>query len=125
MRSVTDQISDDIKCYKVEPRQRVNLGVIEAALAGCTRDTIPLAHQILEIGMNVLLELANTLRGECVGDHLAFSAMFGAIPRIEEASLDVDKGIVVLASLVVSGSFQSSAHSIAGPGTYAFMKPFP
>jgi len=47
--------------------------------------------------VDVLFELANGLCGERVRDSLALARMLGAIPRVEEATLDRDEGVVVFA----------------------------
>jgi hypothetical protein len=47
--------------------------------------------------VDVLLELADGLGGEGVRDDLAFAGVFDAVARVEEAALDGDEGIVILA----------------------------
>lgn len=46
---------------------------------------------------HVLLKLADAFGAEGVRDSFSLAGMFGAIARVEEASLDGDKGIVVVA----------------------------
>ena len=45
--------------------------------------------------MDVLFELADGLGGEGVRNGLALARMLGAIPCVEEATLDGDEGVVV------------------------------
>ena len=44
---------------------------------------------------DVWFELGNALDAEGVGDSLAFACMLGSISRVEESSLNRDKGIVI------------------------------
>lgn len=53
--------------------------------------------QLLQVVCHVLLELADALRAENVRDSLAFAGMFGAIARVEEASLNGDEGVIIVA----------------------------
>ena len=54
-------------------------------------------YQLLQVACHILLELADALRAEGVGDSLPFTTVFGAISRVEETSLDGDEGIIVVA----------------------------
>lgn len=61
------------------------------------RPGVPLALQLLEIVVDVLLELADGFCGESVGDGLALAGVLGAVARVEEAAADGDEGVVVVA----------------------------
>ena len=54
-------------------------------------------HQHLQVVCDVLFELANALGAEGVGDSLSFPRVFGAVTRVEEASLNGDEGVIVVA----------------------------
>jgi hypothetical protein len=45
--------------------------------------------------VDVLLELAYGFCAEGVRDGLAFARVFGTVPRVEEAALDGDEGVVI------------------------------
>ena len=47
--------------------------------------------------MHVLLKLSDALCAECMGDGLALAGMLDSVASVEEATLDADKGVVVLA----------------------------
>ena len=47
--------------------------------------------------MHVLLELSDALCAECMGDGLALAGMLNSVASVEEAALDANKGVVVLA----------------------------
>nr|GFD58426.1 hypothetical protein [Tanacetum cinerariifolium] len=83
---------DDVKGDIVEPVQRIKLGVLPSACL--LIDPVPALRQQLEVVVNVLLKLADGLGTERVRDRLALAGMLGAISRVEEASLDGDKGVV-------------------------------
>ena len=53
--------------------------------------------QFLKIVGHVLLELGNGFDAESVRDSFAFPRVFGAITGIEEAAVDGNEGIVILA----------------------------
>jgi hypothetical protein len=57
----------------------------------------PFRHEHIEVGVDVLLELADGFGAEGVGDDFAFAGMFGAVARVEEAALDGHEGVVVFA----------------------------
>ena len=59
---------------------------------------IPLCGQLVEVVVDILLELADVLRAEGVRDGLALSRVLLAIAGVEEATLDGDEGIVVIAA---------------------------
>ena len=54
-------------------------------------------HEQLQVGCDILFELANALGAEGVGDGLSFTRVFGAVTGIEEASLNGDEGVIVVA----------------------------
>ena len=54
-------------------------------------------HQHLQVVCDVAFELANALGAEGVGDSLSFTGVFGAVTGVEEASLNGDEGVVVVA----------------------------
>ena len=54
-------------------------------------------HQHLQVVCDILFELANALGAEGVGDSLAFTRVFGAVTGVEEASLNGDEGVIVVA----------------------------
>ena len=47
--------------------------------------------------MHVLLKLSDALCAECMGDGLALAGMLNSVASVEEAALDANKGVVVLA----------------------------
>ena len=53
--------------------------------------------QRLQVVCHVLLELADALGAESVGDCLSFAGMLGAVAGVEEASLNRDECVVVVA----------------------------
>lgn len=71
--------------------------------------------------MDVLFELANALSTEGVRNGLAFSGVFGAVARVEEATLDGNKGIVVVARTVLAAAFADECHDC----TNDFRNPVP
>ena len=58
---------------------------------------VPLFHQLPQVGCHILLELADALGAEGVGDSFSFARVFGAVARVEQASLNGDEGIIVVA----------------------------
>ena len=54
-------------------------------------------HQHLQVVCDVLFELANTFGAEGVGNSLSFARVFGAVTGVEEASLNGDEGVIVVA----------------------------
>lgn len=54
-------------------------------------------YQLLQVACHILLELADALRAEGVGDRLPLSGVLSAVTRVEETSLDGDEGIIVVA----------------------------
>lgn len=56
-----------------------------------------MCHQLLQVAGHILLELADALRAKGVGDHFAFAGVFGAVACVEEASLNGDKCVVIVA----------------------------
>ena len=54
-------------------------------------------HKQLEVVCDILFELANALGAEGVGDSLSFTRVFGAVTGVEEASLNGDEGVIVVA----------------------------
>ena len=81
---------------------------------------IPLLVELLEITGYVLLELADALGAEGVRDSLPFTRVFGAIACVEEASLDRDEGVVVVAIRIDYG--QLSLISCRGLAQTAWAK---
>ena len=53
--------------------------------------------QLLQVACHILLELTDALRAEGMGDSLSFTRVFGAVTRGEDASLNGDKGVVIVA----------------------------
>ena len=58
----------------------------------------------MQVVGHVLFELTNTFLAERMRHCLAFACMLCSIPRIEEATLDGDEGIVVVAILITGVS---------------------
>ena len=54
-------------------------------------------HQHLQVFCDVLFKLANALGAEGMGDSLSFPRVFGAVTGVEEASLNGDEGVIVVA----------------------------
>lgn len=54
-------------------------------------------HQHLQVVCDVLFKLANALGAEGVGDRLSFARVFGAVTGVEEASLNGNEGVIVVA----------------------------
>ena len=54
-------------------------------------------HQHLQVVCDVLFELADALGAEGVGDSLSFTRVFGSVTGVEEASLNGDEGVIVVA----------------------------
>ena len=48
--------------------------------------------------MDILLELSHILGAEGVGHCLSLSCVLGSISGVEEAALDADEGVVVVAA---------------------------
>lgn len=90
--STERQIADYVEGKVIEPVQGIHLCVTARRLLG---HTVPLLHQHLQIGVHVLLELADRLGAEGVGNRLALAGVLGAVARVEEAALDRDECIVV------------------------------
>jgi hypothetical protein len=73
---------------------------VDAGVAGLgvllrLAEVVPLAHEHVEVAVDVLLELADGLHAEGVRDDLPFTGVFGAVARVEEPALDADEGVVV------------------------------
>lgn len=62
-----------------------------------------MSHQHLQIARDILLELANALGAEGVGDSLSFTGVFRAVTCVEEASLNGDEGVIVVAMVKCLG----------------------
>lgn len=92
-RCTKGQVANNVECDVVEPLESVEFGVL--ALAGLLVDLVPSLGQQLEVVVHVLLELANRLGAEGVGDGLALAGVFMSISGVEQAALDGNKGIVV------------------------------
>lgn len=60
----------------------------------------PLLKEELEVGMDVLLKLANRLGTEGVRYDLAFAGVFSSITSVEESSGNGYKGIIVLPVII-------------------------
>lgn len=56
-----------------------------------------MCDQLFEVVVHVLLELADGLGAEGVGHGLALAGVLRAVAGVEEAALDGDEGVVVLA----------------------------
>ena len=95
--SRTHQIPNDIKRQIVEPMQTVHVRPRLTCTRGRIRYPIPLLDQLLQIVRHVLLELADALYAKGMRDGLSLASVFGTITGIEEAALDGDEGIVVIA----------------------------
>ena len=54
-------------------------------------------YQLLQIACHILFELADTLGAEGVGDGLSFAGVFGSVTGVEDASLNGDEGVIVVA----------------------------
>jgi len=93
-RSTKSQISNNVESGIVEPIKTVYLGV---SAMGQVTQLVPLGAQHLEIVVHVLLELANGLGTECVGNGLALACVLNSIPCVEKSSLDRHESIVVVA----------------------------
>lgn len=82
------QVSDYVKGEVVEPVEGVDGGVFLAGARGGGGESIPLFDELLEVVMHILLELADGLGAEGVGDSLPLSSVFGAVPCVEEPALN-------------------------------------
>lgn len=89
------EITDHVKGQVVEPVQGVDGGVAGARVGLGVGDAVPLGAEQLEVGVDVLLELADRLGAEGVRDGLALARVLGAVARVEEAAADGDEGVVV------------------------------
>jgi hypothetical protein len=88
------QIPNDIEGQVIEPVQGVDAGIAGLGVLLGFTDVVPARHEHVEVGVDVLLELADGFRAEGVADDLAFAGVFGAVAGVEEASLDADEGVV-------------------------------
>lgn len=91
------EIPDDVEGEVVEPVQGVERGVASLGVLLGLGQLGPARQEHVEVGVDVLLELADGLRGEGVRDDLALAGVFDAVAGIEEAALDADEGVVVFA----------------------------
>lgn len=69
--------------------------------------------------MDILLELANGFGTERVGDHFALTCMRSSVAHVEEATLDRDECIVILATRVSEKDISIDRQA------YALRNPFP
>lgn len=90
------EVPDDVEGQVVEPLQAVDGGPAGAALGGRLAEAVPLPDQVRQVAADVLLELADAAGAEGVRDHLALARVLVPVPRVEEAALDGDEGVVVL-----------------------------
>lgn len=77
--------------------RRLRGGGQEALRTSAGGDAVPLLDKVGEVVVDVLLKLADALRGEGVADNLALPGVRGAVADVEEAAVDADKGVVELA----------------------------
>ena len=89
------EVADDVEGEVVEPVEGVDGGVARGGVFLGFGQVGPFRHEHVEVGVDVLLELADGLRGEGVRDDLPFAGVFGAVARVEETALDADEGVVV------------------------------
>ena len=93
------EIADDVEGEVVEPVQGVDAGVAGLWVFLSLGQFGPAVHEHVEVGVDVLLELANGFGGEGVRHDLALPGVLGAVACVEETAVDADEGIVVFAAM--------------------------
>ena len=76
--------------------QRVDIRIPFACTGSGFGQPVPLLDQLFQVVVHVLLELADRLGAESVGDGFAFTGVLGAVSRVEKAALDAHEGVVVI-----------------------------
>lgn len=92
--SAEGQVTDDVESQVVEPVQGVQTGETGLGVALGIGHAVPLLDEQLDVAVNVLLELADGLHTEGVGDGLALAGVLRAVARVEETTVNGDEGIV-------------------------------
>lgn len=92
--STESQITDDIEGEVVEPVEGVKTDIAGLGVTLEVGHTVPLLDELLNVAVDILLELANGLGTESVGDGLALAGVLGTVTGVEQATADGDKGIV-------------------------------
>lgn len=92
--STERQVTDDIEGEVVEPIEGIEAGIAGLGVTLEVGETVPLLDELLNVAMDILLELANGLGTESVGDGLALAGVLGTVTGVEQATADRDKGIV-------------------------------
>ena len=119
--STESQVADDIEGQVVEPVEGIQANISGLGVSLEVGQTVPLLHKLLDIAMDILLELANGLGTESVGNGLAFAGVLSTVTGVEQATADRDEGIVEVPR-ISSVWVQFSWAAIL---TYAFKKPLP
>ena len=77
--------------------QTVHFNPFSISFTNSITSAVPLLDQLRERVLDIRLELGDALRAKGVRDRLTLTSVLGAITGVEEASLDGDEGVVVLA----------------------------
>lgn len=94
------QVADDVEGEVVEPVEGVDGGVACGGVGGFLGEAVPFVVEEFEVGVDVLLELADGFGGESVADDLPLAGVLGAVADVEEPAADGHKCVVVLAGCV-------------------------
>ena len=89
------EVADDVEGEVIEPVEGVDGGVAGGGVLLGFGQVGPFGDEHVEVGVDVLLELADGFRGEGVRDDLPFAGVFGAVAGVEETALDADECVVV------------------------------
>ena len=101
--------TDDIKSQIIIPRQTIKpnpppsphppLSLLSPhPLQPLLKHPIPFSEQLADVEPDVGFEFEYGFLGEDVRDDFAFTGVFGAGAGVEEAALDGDEGVVVIAA---------------------------
>ena len=96
-RKRTNQVTNDVKSQIVEPMQTVHINPLPLSFVGSIAPAVPLFDQLGERVLYIRLELGDAFHAKGMRHCLAFASVLGAIAGVEEASLDGDEGVVILA----------------------------
>lgn len=93
-RSTEGQIADDVESKEVEPVESFDRRISVLRVALGLGDFVPLLDEQFNIVVDVLLELADRLGREGVGDGLALAGVLLTVAGVEETTADGDEGVV-------------------------------